>query len=673
MLILKTKIKFRQAVKIGWRLLTKFMRQVKRSVALKAKFQVWRGFLLQRKIWRKFFAQVLVFSLLIGGISFVPNSDSVFLAENLRAEVLQTQIEPQEVVTAYTTLFTEEIYQLGVLQAEQAELLAELATACEFEEAEDYCLLESTSLSVSEIELAEVLTDFEAQAELLQTDLARFDQTFGRSEEAATLVMAEAAEESFAELRANYSVLIAELTLISAIKNDFELNVERQAALVDFPATIQNYAVAFSAEVANYQTAQEVVAAYTTLFAEETYQAEVLQDEHAELLAKLTAACQLAEAEDYCLLEPESLGVSEAELAEALAALESEAELLQADLARFEQTFARSEGAAAEETLEAAEALKSAYTELIAELTLSILQLKNTLSYAVLQAQLVLQEAQALVSAELIDEINETISEFQEYNCTEELTQDPCPALKAELLSLTEELEEVRQESEAVATVLTTEIEDLNSYTSVNTNLIDSNASLSASFNSLLSEYTEILDLVWTTTKAFTSIIKNNAELTGEKVPWVNPDRDPKDIPTSDGGAPPGGSTPADNLDFATPTEPLDGPGAYAGLKTFSRFYSGNQSESALGVLAGWLNFALSLLAALAIAALVYAAFLYITAFGNNEQTEKAKKIVIWTVLGFIGLSAAFAVINTLVGGVAGPENSAYLDFGRQGLDLNWD
>lgn len=117
----------------------------------------------------------------------------------------------------------------------------------------------------------------------------------------------------------------------------------------------------------------------------------------------------------------------------------------------------------------------------------------------------------------------------------------------------------------------------------------------------------------------------------------------------------------------------FDGPGLQQGLNIFSQFYRGNTSRSALDMIVGWTNFFTGFVSVLAIAGLVYAGFLYITALGNNEQAEKAKKTAIWIVIGIILLFLAYAIINTLVVSQPGStkDTSVEFNFGQSGF--GWD
>jgi len=93
----------------------------------------------------------------------------------------------------------------------------------------------------------------------------------------------------------------------------------------------------------------------------------------------------------------------------------------------------------------------------------------------------------------------------------------------------------------------------------------------------------------------------------------------------------------------------LDGVGAIGGLEVFEDNYKGNTYGSAIGMITGWTNFVLPFVSAIAIVALVYAGFLYLTAFGNDEQSSKAKKIIMWVVVGIILIISSYAIVNTLI------------------------
>jgi len=73
-------------------------------------------------------------------------------------------------------------------------------------------------------------------------------------------------------------------------------------------------------------------------------------------------------------------------------------------------------------------------------------------------------------------------------------------------------------------------------------------------------------------------------------------------------------------------------------------------------------NFALPYLVLSAFVGYVVAGFMYVTAFGNDEQLQKAKKILIWVSVGLILVMLSYAITNLLTGelvrGLSGSEPS---------------
>lgn len=63
-----------------------------------------------------------------------------------------------------------------------------------------------------------------------------------------------------------------------------------------------------------------------------------------------------------------------------------------------------------------------------------------------------------------------------------------------------------------------------------------------------------------------------------------------------------------------------------------------------------YVNFILPYLALAAFVGFIYAGFLYVTAYGNDEQLQKAKKILIWVVVGLLLVITSYAITNFLTG-----------------------
>ncbi len=61
------------------------------------------------------------------------------------------------------------------------------------------------------------------------------------------------------------------------------------------------------------------------------------------------------------------------------------------------------------------------------------------------------------------------------------------------------------------------------------------------------------------------------------------------------------------------------------------------------------LNFVLSFLGLVCVGGVIYAGFLYVTTMGDDTQMEKAKKLIIFIVIGIILILASFAIVNTII------------------------
>jgi hypothetical protein len=59
-----------------------------------------------------------------------------------------------------------------------------------------------------------------------------------------------------------------------------------------------------------------------------------------------------------------------------------------------------------------------------------------------------------------------------------------------------------------------------------------------------------------------------------------------------------------------------------------------------------YVNFALPYLALAAFIGFVYAGFLYVTAYGNEEQIQKSKKILIYAVIGLIVVILSYSIVQ---------------------------
>ncbi len=66
-------------------------------------------------------------------------------------------------------------------------------------------------------------------------------------------------------------------------------------------------------------------------------------------------------------------------------------------------------------------------------------------------------------------------------------------------------------------------------------------------------------------------------------------------------------------------------------------------------LIVSWTNFLLPIAATVAVLAIVWAGFLYITAFGDEGRMDSAKKIIIWVVVGILIIAAAYAIVKLVM------------------------
>ena len=65
-------------------------------------------------------------------------------------------------------------------------------------------------------------------------------------------------------------------------------------------------------------------------------------------------------------------------------------------------------------------------------------------------------------------------------------------------------------------------------------------------------------------------------------------------------------------------------------------------------------NFFLTFLGLIAVVMIIYGGFLYVSAAGNNEKIEQAKKIIMYSVVGILIILLSFAIVNTILGAATG-------------------
>ncbi len=69
-------------------------------------------------------------------------------------------------------------------------------------------------------------------------------------------------------------------------------------------------------------------------------------------------------------------------------------------------------------------------------------------------------------------------------------------------------------------------------------------------------------------------------------------------------------------------------------------------NNSVIDLVIKFVNFVLPFLALGSFVGFVYASFLYVTAFGNDDQVQKAKKTMIYVVIGLLVVILSFSIVN---------------------------
>lgn len=103
----------------------------------------------------------------------------------------------------------------------------------------------------------------------------------------------------------------------------------------------------------------------------------------------------------------------------------------------------------------------------------------------------------------------------------------------------------------------------------------------------------------------------------------------------------------------------FSGPGLKAGSRIAkSKIDNTISKEKSIKKLAiGWVNFALSLVAILAVIAVIYAGILYVTSMGDDGNKEKAKNIIIYVAAGILLIFGSYAIVKALLTASGGGVN----------------
>lgn len=79
-------------------------------------------------------------------------------------------------------------------------------------------------------------------------------------------------------------------------------------------------------------------------------------------------------------------------------------------------------------------------------------------------------------------------------------------------------------------------------------------------------------------------------------------------------------------------------------LAKAQKIYMGTAQEAVQKVI----SFILSIAAVVALAALVWAGFLYISSFTNEKNIEKAKHVALYAIMGLIFMAVAFLILKLI-------------------------
>lgn len=97
------------------------------------------------------------------------------------------------------------------------------------------------------------------------------------------------------------------------------------------------------------------------------------------------------------------------------------------------------------------------------------------------------------------------------------------------------------------------------------------------------------------------------------------------------------------NVAFAQAIDPTTDQPAIIG------FLSGGQT-GLRGIVLTIVNFFLTFLGLLAVIMVIYGGFLYVGSGGNEESVNKAKKILLYALIGIVVIIVSFALVNTILG-----------------------
>ncbi len=73
-------------------------------------------------------------------------------------------------------------------------------------------------------------------------------------------------------------------------------------------------------------------------------------------------------------------------------------------------------------------------------------------------------------------------------------------------------------------------------------------------------------------------------------------------------------------------------------------------------------NYVLGLAGVLALAAIVYGGFLYITAAGNQDRIEQGKHAIFYSIVGLVVIALSYAILTFVFRALSGPQSGGLID-----------
>ncbi len=99
----------------------------------------------------------------------------------------------------------------------------------------------------------------------------------------------------------------------------------------------------------------------------------------------------------------------------------------------------------------------------------------------------------------------------------------------------------------------------------------------------------------------------------------------------------------------------LDGDGLTGGINNIRQELDPeiSRSRSLSELVISWLDFLFPIIALVAVLAIIYAGFLFIVYYGNDEMKTRATNIILYVIIGIVLVFAAFAIVSTLISGIS--------------------